>query len=194
MQELSSEQSNGLALNGSQSKALLDNPKPRYLLNKSNGRVFMWQPILAVDKKYVDCDVDGNEIGSPQGDDPYIQQETERVAKTMSMAGANKDTIADYGRQLSERGAEKFKALENTNVDYVRLEHEDLKRFKSDSYAWVYERIDEMADNALAEIKVMTIKALRKQAGSDAEFIRSRGEVSAQWQIDKLMEDIHAGA
>jgi len=183
---------NKLILRGS-SGELLNKHEPRYLLNKNNGRVLFWQPILAVDKKYVDCDIDGNEIGSPQGDDPFLRAETNRVAEQMYQAGATADTVADYGKQLASRGAEKFKALESNGAYQGALESDQHKIDEDDPYHWVYEQIEESARCAISEIDYMTLKALHKIAGNDIGFVRPPTEVSFQWQIEKVKAQIKYG-
>ncbi len=181
---------NKLVSAGPNGKEVLDNPKPRYLLNNKNGRVFCWQPILAVDKKYVDCDINGNKVGSPKGNDPYILQESTRVALAMSDCLGSDLTLKSYGEELSRRGAEKYKSLESGEVDYVKIESDNHRLYKSDSYAWVYDRIEESVSNALAEIQLMTLNALHKINGTDAGIIRPITEVSYQWQIDQVKSEI----
>lgn len=178
------------------SREIANNPDPRYLLNTRNGRVVMWQPILAVEKHMVDCDVQGNVIDRElvAADDPYIQQETKRVADNLVAAGAKPDTVKEFGNMLTQRGIDKFKALEGQKKT-IRIT--DASRHKSldpdDPFYRVYARIDQMASDAIGEIQLMTLQALRQQAGHDEPGrVKPSVEVSYQWQIDQVLQEIRA--
>lgn len=173
-------------------KDIAKNPDPIYLLNTRNGRILMWTPILAVRKEFVDCDINGNPM-NPQdvaADNPYIIQETKRVADDMAAVGGSPDMVNEYGRMLIERGIEKFKSLESDGIHIKRLSNDkQYSIVKGDSFYRVYERIDQMASDAIGEIQLMTLQYLRKLAGHEYRDY-SRNEVSYQWQIDSVMNEI----
>lgn len=132
-----------------------------WLMNLDNGRIFPWTAILAVRKDFVDCTADGVPINPKDvpGHHPWIKRETEGLRDRMEYAGANPDTLADFGRQLSDDAAAKFNSLAYEKASQLGLEH---SKSAADAGASVriQNKIDRMVFDAKNEIFEMCVEAV----------------------------------
>ena len=170
-----------------------------YLLHIETGRILPWTPILAVKPGMVDCDAVGNPI-NPQnvaGDDPYIIQETKNLAERMKIAGADANTLSDFGRHLTEQGEKKFRQLAYENAKARQLEHKpktsQVDYSHDPSMARIETKINRRAQEALEEIGDMALAYLHKLAGMTARLTPGwRREVSEVVVRRRVMENIKA--
>lgn len=128
----------------------LSTQKVLYLMNLSNGRVFPWSALLAVRKGFIDCTIDGQPINPKDvpGNHPWIRQQTQALASRMRFAGANPDTMEDFGRQLTEDAAAKFKTLEYEKATQLGLENS-----KSAASAGMMVRVQKNIDKHVERVK-----------------------------------------
>ena len=134
-----------------------------YLLNLENGRVLDWTAYLSVRKGFIDCTADGQPIDpkAVPGDHPWIQEQTKGLKDRLVAAGADGDTLYQVGRQLTDDGKAKFKAL-----DYERANNLGLEHSKSAAHAGftirIQNKIDRMVKAAKLEIQLMVNLAMKK--------------------------------
>lgn len=102
----------------------LASAKRLWLLNLDNGRVLCWSPILATNKRYVDCLQDGTPVSASDvpGNHPWIRQTTLGVKMRLKSEKADDDSIREFGRILTERGNEKFRALSYQGAEKTYIE------------------------------------------------------------------------
>jgi len=148
-----------------------------WLLNLANGRIFPWSPLLAVRKGFVDCTADGKPINPKDvpGNHPWIREATlgvrDRMAEAGYGAGMSKGSVdhmlADFGRQLTDDAAAKYKQLEYERANRLYLEsrmdqYEDKPRAADQVGATIRidNKIDAMVKKAKAEIYQMAFEAL----------------------------------
>lgn len=139
-----------------------------WLLNLANGRVFPWTALLAVRKGFIDCTADGRPINPKDvpGDHPWIRKQTQGLADRMRKAGANADTLYDFGRQLTDDAAAKFKQLEYEKASTRMLPGKADNLVDVKEAGWVgmeirvMNKIDAAAQRAKEEINAMAIEAL----------------------------------
>lgn len=132
-----------------------------FLLNLDNGRVLPWSPLLAVRPNFVDCTIDGQPINPKDvpGDHPWIKQSTENLRDRMANAGANPDTLADMGRQLTEDAEAKFKSLAYKRAQQLQLE-DQKSADQVGATVRINNKIDAMVAKAKLEIRQMAFEAL----------------------------------
>lgn len=135
-----------------------------WLLNLENGRVFPWTTLLSVKKGFIDCTEAGVPINPKDvpGDHPWIIQQTHGLADRMGSAGANADTLQDFGRQLTDDGNAKFKSLEYEHSKTLKLE-DSKSAAQTGAMVRIYNKIDRMCERAQKEIKTMAFNARIKQ-------------------------------
>jgi len=163
----------------------LSGPGVLWLLNLANGRVFPWTALLAVRKGFIDCTEDGQPVNPKDvpGDHPWIRQQTTGLRDHMRAAGANADTLQDFGRQLTDDTAAKFKSLEYERAKKM-LQHKtsvDTMKFKSNPAAWagatirVMNKLDASVQRAKDEINQMAVRAIMSHGFTRWEAIRRIG-------------------
>lgn len=134
-----------------------------WLVNIETGHIIQWSPIQAVKQGMVDCDKNGNPINPADvpADHPFILEQTKGTADRMTRAGASPDTLRDFGRQLSEDGRKKFRALE---YDKARAKHKALYYDDRDCelVARRMKRTNDRAADAKLELHNMALEACRK--------------------------------
>ena len=145
-----------------------------FLLNLDNGRIFPWTPLLAVRKHFIDCTADGKPINPKDvpGDHPWIKQSTESLRDRMVGAGANSDTLADFGRQLSDDAAAKFKALE---FEKAVKQLENIPAYNEAQVGAtirINNKIDLLVARAKTEIRQMTYEALLDHGLTPSEALK----------------------
>ena len=156
-----------------------------YLLNLANGRVFPWQPYLAVQKGFIDCTQDGKPVNPKDvpGNHSWIKQQTQGLKDRLSSAGASAHTLQDVGRQLTDDAAVKFKSLEYERAKKM-LQHVtgvETMKFKSQPAAQVgatirvMNKLDASVQRAKDEINEMAVQAIMSHGFKRWEACRRIG-------------------
>lgn len=136
-----------------------------WLLNLDNGRIFPWTTLLAVRRGFVDCTADGVPINPKDvpGDHPWIKQQTQGLADRMWDAGANPDTMQDFGRQLTDDAAAKFKSLDYDKAVQLGIGQDKLENMRAEwvgATVRIQNKIDKHVLRVKNEIFEMSVEAL----------------------------------
>lgn len=144
-----------------------------WLLNLDNGRIFPWTALLAVRKHFIDCTADGVPVNPKDvpGDHPWIRKQTQGLADRMRASGANVDTLQDFGRQLSDDAAAKFKTLAYERAQQLQLE-DQKSAAQVGATVRIQNKIDRMVEHAKSDIREMCANALMSHGYSVSEAWR----------------------